>query len=117
MNLPGASVSDQIMKATFEPLLLGLVEKLKNDGWIVTYSHGEIGYVIEFGMPGEKAFNAAGDSAADALSSLLRSMSEAGALPKELREMQLMIEQQTGPGRNAVSDALRSELESTRSDQ
>ncbi len=68
-------------------------------------------------MPGEKAFNAAGDTAAEALSSLVRSMSEAGALPKELREMQHMIELQIMPGRNAVSDALRSKLESVTGDQ
>lgn len=112
----GEPVGAQIMQAIFEPILLGIVEKLKTEGWTVDLTHGETGYLIVFAAPGESQNTAAGETAKEALDDLMRNLTQIGALPKELREMQQLIEQQTRPVRDAVSAQLGDDLKAALGD-
>ena len=74
----GEPVNDQIMQAVFEPMLNDLCEKLRGDGWNVTVTHGELGYLIEFGKPGEAQNTATGSTAPGALDDWCRNLTEGG---------------------------------------
>lgn len=114
INPLGEPVGEKIVQAIFEPILLGIIEKLRAEGWTVELNHGETGYLIVFALPGEsKQSTAAGENAKQALDDLMRNLTQIGALPKELREMAQQVDQQTQQVRDAVADQLKNDLKAT----
>lgn len=106
----GPPITDQLMQATFEPILNAFLEKLREDGFDVQLTHDESGYLIVFGKPGEPQSTVIGETAIEALQDLTRNMTQLGLLPRELREMQLQLDSQLRPIRDAVSEQLAEDL-------
>jgi hypothetical protein len=111
MNDPlGEPINDKIMQAVCEAMLNGLCKKLREDGWNVKVSQGELGYLIEFGKPGEPKNTARGDTAPQALEDLCRNLTQLGFFPRELREMQHQLDGQLSPIRDALLNGLLNKL-------
>lgn len=106
MDPIGASAREKIELAIFEPILLGILKELETDGRAVNLTHDEAGYLILIGTPDKSQYTVAGKTAKETLSDLFRNLRQSGVLPRELREMQLQIEQQMRPIRDAISTLL-----------